>query len=121
MKYLTIDADDIGRKITSHYLNNSPSELGKLSASLDKSTFDVSSMLKGLGFEVIFCAADGIAGYIKKDVDFLSVFDSVSELSPPEFTYSAGVGGTLRESYMALMMAKSDGKSCLRFYSDLRD
>tara|TARA_Y100000815_G_C13319915_1_gene491909 strand:- start:1226 stop:1591 length:366 start_codon:yes stop_codon:yes gene_type:complete len=120
LKYLTIDADDIGRKITLHYLNNAPSELGKLSVLLEKSTLDVSNLLKETGFDVIFSAADGVAGCIDKDVDFLTIFDSVSALSYSEFTYSAGVGSTLRESYVALMMAKSDGKNCLRFYTDLK-
>jgi hypothetical protein len=121
LKYLTIDADDIGRKITFQYLNNSPSELNKLSVSLDESTKRISSLLTDLGFQVIFCAADGIAGFTKEKIDFSALFDSVSDQSPVEFSYSAGVGGTLREAYMALMLAKSDGKNCLRFFDDLKE
>ncbi|MBD8577550.1 mCpol domain-containing protein [Pseudomonas syringae] len=119
MKYISIDGDDIGRKITSCYLRNDRSGLTNLSTSLQNSTQAISIRLKKHGFEIIFCAADGVVASTKLDVDLKSIFWEIIEVAPNGVTFSAGSGTSLRESYIALLSAKSNGKNCLHEYSEL--
>jgi len=120
LKYISIDGDDIGRKITSHYLSNNCNELSNLSFALKKSTENISDKLIEYEFNIIFCAADGIVASIDLiDLDFKQLFSELNSLAPDGVTFSAGVGNNLREAYIALVSAKSNGKSCLHDYSEL--
>lgn len=119
MKFISIDGDDIGRKITSFYLNNNSIQLKQISDDLVSSTSRISELLKEKDFEIIFCAADGVVSCSKIEHNFSKLFNLISELSPTGITFSAGVGNSLRESYIALLSAKSDGKNCLHYYSEL--
>lgn len=119
MKYISIDGDDVGRKITSCYLSNDRNGLAVLSLSLQDSTKAISIRLQEYGFKIIFCAADGVVASTELDVDFKSIFSEIREISPGEVTFSAGSGASLRESYIALLSAKSNGKNCLHEYSAL--
>lgn len=119
MKYISIDGDDVGRKITSCYLSNDRNGLTELSRSLQFSTKAISIKLQENGFEVIFCAADGVVASTELEVDLESIFSQIQEIAPKGVTFSAGIGGNLRESYIALTSAKCNGKNCLHEYSDL--
>lgn len=119
MKYISIDGDDVGRKITSCYLNNNCSELKKLSQSLKETTREISNKLEKYGFDIIFCAADGVVASTQLDVDLEVVFIELQNLAPNGITFSAGVGSNLRESYVALTSAKCNGKNCMHEYSKL--
>ena len=121
MIYISIDGDDIGRKITSAYLNNDAYALSKLSRDLESSTKRIAEFLKGEGFEIIFCAADGVVGVASENINSDNLFKRISALSPEGVTFSAGVGASLREAYVALLSAKSCGKNCLHNYSQLRN
>jgi len=74
VKYISIDGDDIGSKITACYLRNDECGLSELSASLKKSTNEIAIKLKKIGFNVIFCAADGVVASINSDINLNSVF-----------------------------------------------
>lgn len=119
MKYISIDGDDIGRKITSYYLSNSEKELAEISSSLIKSTVEIKNYLEENGFSIIFCAADGIVASTKMLPNFGNIFSHIKSIPPDEITFSAGVGENLREAYMALLSAKCNGKNQLHMYSDL--
>lgn len=121
MKYISIDGDDVGRKITSYYLSNDRDGLMQLSQSLEVSTKAISIKLQEHGFDVIFCAADGVVGYTALRVDVKSLFSEIREIAPEGVTFSAGSGENLRESYIALISAKCSGKNCLHEYSALDD
>ncbi|WP_392384215.1 mCpol domain-containing protein [Marinomonas primoryensis] len=121
MKYISIDGDDVGRKITSCYLSNDRNGLAELSQSLQVSTKAISIKLQEHGFDVIFCAADGVVASTELDVDLKSIFSEIRDFSPEGVTFSAGAGTNLRESYIALTSAKSNGKNCLHEYSELDD
>jgi hypothetical protein len=121
LKFISIDGDDVGRKITSCYLSNDRNRLSELSQSLQVSTRVISIKLQEYGFDVIFCAADGVVASTELDVDLKSIFSEIREISPKGVTFSAGTGTTLRESYIALISAKCNGKNCLHEYSALDD
>ena len=119
LKYISIDGDDIGRKITSLYLSNNEEQLRKLSANLKESTSKVAEFLSREGFDIIFCAADGVVASTRKEQNYQGIFEEISSLSPENITYSAGVGDSLQNSYVALLSAKSNGKNCLHNHSDM--
>jgi hypothetical protein len=116
MEYISIDGDDVGRKITSFYLSNNQDGLAELSLSLKSSTEKISAMLEKSGFNVVFCAADGVVASTELTVDIKSIFKKIQKLAPNGVTFSAGIGGSLRESYIALTSAKCNGKNCLHEY-----
>lgn len=119
MKYISIDGDDIGRKITSLYLSNNEVELKALSDILKDSTSKIADLLSGIGFDVIFCAADGVVASTDKNHDYNAIFKMICSISPDGITYSAGVGECLKESFVALLSAKSNGKKCLHKYDEM--
>lgn len=119
MKYISIDGDDVGRRITSCYLNNDRDGLTELSESLKASTKEISNKLEMYGFDVVFCAADGVVAFTELEVDLKAIFSEIRTLAPKDVTFSAGAGSNLRESYMALTSAKCNGKNCLHEYDIL--
>ena len=120
MIYLTIDGDDVGQRITRFYLNNDEKSLANLNDLMGKTTQLISTYLKSIGFTVIFCGADGVAGFAQYlKVPGSNIFKEISALGEGCATFSVGVGCTLRESYIALMSAKSAGKAQLHNYKDL--
>ncbi|UJA01797.1 mCpol domain-containing protein [Acinetobacter johnsonii] len=120
MIYITIDGDDIGQMITSSYLKNDLHELSKINRVVNEKTLLISKFLKEQGFNIIFCAADGVAGFIDQiAIDKVFIFDSIKSLAEPELSFSAGIGSTLQEAYVALLSAKSNGKCCLHDFNYL--
>ena len=61
LNYISIDGDDVGRKITSLYLENATAKLSQFCDEMKGATEKISNFLKGQGFEVIFCAADAVS------------------------------------------------------------
>ncbi len=119
MNYITIDGDDIGKKISSCYFKNDPDRLKFISETIQKATTNISELLISYGFDIIFCAADGVSGVTHKDIDLIKLFLSLNKIAPDGFTFSVGVGRSLRDAYIALLEAKSNGKNCLFHYDDV--
>lgn len=117
--YIAIDGDDVGRKITSSYLSNSEEKLAHISNKLNKTTREISNMLLSNGFEIIFQAADGVTAKTDNDANLNIVFDKIKSYSFDGITFSAGVGASLREAYVALLNSKSNGKNMISIYKDI--
>ncbi|WP_323117084.1 mCpol domain-containing protein [Klebsiella quasivariicola] len=122
MIYITIDGDDIGQMITSSYLKNDVNELSRINSIVNEKTKKIAKLIESQGFRIIFCAADGVAGFTNKDnIDTDLIYSSIKFISEPELHFSAGIGSTLQEAYIALLSAKSSGKKCLHRFSDLNN
>ena len=119
MKFVTIDGDDIGQKITSAYLNNNVQELVRVNNLVQEKTQLIAEFLRSHGFDILFCAADGVAGSICTEFDNEVIFAQIEKISEQEVSFSVGVGITLREAYIALLSAKSSGKGRLHDFSDM--
>lgn len=118
--YIAIDGDDFGRRIASCFIRNDEEALSIASAELQKAAARISNLLVSRGFKVVFSAADGVTAVTAEAThDFGSLFVAIQGLSPPELTFSAGVGTSLREAYIALLAAKSSGKNRLSIYAEL--
>lgn len=112
--YITIDGDDVGRKITACYIENDDVKLRELSNVMSEAVIKIAKLLEMYGFTIIFSAADGVAGFVEgKRADFISIHKSIQQSAPVGFTFSAGVGESMRDAYMALLYAKSSGKNVI--------
>jgi hypothetical protein len=116
MEYIIIDGDDIGRRITSCYITNDEIQLAKISTEMSSTVLEISQLLQKAGYQVIFCAADGVVGVNQNRVDLKELFDSIQSLAPKGVTFSAGTGENLRQAYLALIHAKCSGKNLLVHY-----
>lgn len=120
MLYITIDGDDIGQKISRYYLSNDVKSLAELNEQMKETTRLISEYLERIGFSIIFCGADGVAGYAKNlQISESEIFQEISIIAKKCATFSIGTGASLRESYVALMAAKSLGKARLYNYKNL--
>ena len=119
MNYITIDGDDIGQKITSAYLSNNVTELIRVNDLVQDKTEQIAAFLKSQGFEIIFCAADGVAATIKSEIDVEYLYSQIQRISGNELSFSAGAGNSLREAYVALLSAKSSGKGKLQSFEGM--
>ncbi|MBC5773145.1 mCpol domain-containing protein [Pontibacter sp. KCTC 32443] len=118
MTYIYIDGDNIGLKIEQSFLNNNEDELSVINLSVIKAIEQISSNLKTSGQVLLFAGADGVISKgnlldIKKLLESIRAIDS-------DFTFSIGVGNSLRDCYIALRYAKSVGKNIAIDYSDGR-
>lgn len=120
MKYISIDGDDIGRKITHYYLINNESELKDFSKNLCKVTDEISKYLLMINCNIIFSAADGIVASFDKNLDINKLFEKIQEIESFGITFSAGVGNNLQEAYIALLYSKSKGKNCITNFLDIK-
>ncbi|WP_338563068.1 mCpol domain-containing protein [Erwinia sp. E_sp_B01_3] len=118
MIYVTIDGDDVGQKISASYLFNNVEELIEINNLVNCATLKISDILAENGFDVIFRAADGVAARIESDsVELSEIFDKIQMISCGNITFSMGSGRSLKDSYIALITAKSNGKN--QHYSSL--
>ncbi|MGO6982565.1 mCpol domain-containing protein [Rhizobium leguminosarum] len=121
MTYISIDGDDIGRRVTAMHLANDAAGLSAFVALVHDKVTQIGRLLENAGFLVIFCAADGVVAH-KEDTHATTVADlytSIEAIGGGDLTFSAGVGRSLREAYVALLAAKSNGKARLCIFSEM--
>lgn len=119
MNYITIDGDDIGQKITSAYLNNNVHELIRVNDLVQEKTKQIATFLKSQGCEIIFCAADGVAGVSVSEINTEYFYSKIKLIAEDKLSFSVGVGETLRDAYVALLSAKSAGKAQLQNFKNM--
>lgn len=114
MTFITIDGDDIGARLTTCYLANDVKSLTRTKSLVEQKTLYVAEVLRAEEFEVFFCAADGVAASSTlSNIDEAAIFEKITCGVGKDLTFSAGVGSTLSEAYIALLYAKSTGKNRL--------
>ncbi|MFI0718136.1 mCpol domain-containing protein [Streptomyces sp. NPDC021224] len=118
MPYLIIDGDDIGSKIEAHLLANDIDAFVTSSKEVSVAVDELAEALtKAPGIYVVSTGGDSILARVEE-----SCVDSLGNLlsslqRPGRFTFSAGIGDTLRETFIALRMAKATGKHRVVVYS----
>jgi hypothetical protein len=118
--YIVIDGDDSGKKIAACYINNDEIRLRQISGDLECATLSISKLLINTGFQIIFRAADGVAAVTSRsEANWEEIFAKIRDISPDGFTFSAGIGGSLHEAYVALLNAKCLGKDRLSHFGDI--
>lgn len=112
MAFVTVDGDDIGRRLAACYLSNDVEALVSTKSLVELKTHQISQLLTETGFEVLFCAADGVTAYSQqRDLNESVLYQSIKDIVGDELAFSMGIGAALREAYVALLYAKSTGKA----------
>lgn len=109
--YLFIDGDDVGSRMERHILNNDVAAFVEESKSTSRAIDQLAAKLAtSSGADVISVGGDSILVSIQSDAIPCLTELLTSMQSSEEFPFSAGIGRSLRESFVALRMAKSSGK-----------
>ena len=107
--YISIDGDDTGNKIAKSYLENDEVTLARIIKELNSILAQICEYLKLIEFEIIYCAADGIASKGSAlDLDAFAQY--IKTIGKPDHTFSVGIGDDLQTSFLALKYAKAVGK-----------
>ncbi len=117
MPFTIIDGDDVGSKVESHLLANDVTgftEASRMITEFINSLADALSRVPTV--KIISAGGDSILVEID-DSAIGELSKTLTKLQQPgTFTFSAGIGATLRESFIALRMAKSSGKRKIVIY-----
>ncbi|MFF6992999.1 mCpol domain-containing protein [Streptomyces sp. NPDC010273] len=119
MPFAIIDGDDVGNKIESRILANDVTgfvRTSKMIADTVDRLIDYTSTIPGV--TVVSSGGDSILLQVAEN-SILSLSEALEELQEPDvFTFSAGIGQTLRESFIALRVAKSSGKRRVSIFAE---
>ncbi len=91
MTYISIDGDDIGRRVTAKHLANDALGLSALVDLVYEKVTQIEKLLVGAGYTVIFCAADGVVAQ-REDTDTANVaevYASIQAIGGSDLTFSA--------------------------------
>ncbi len=121
MNYISIDGDDIGRRIAAMHLANDEENLSAFVLSVQDKVEQITRVLDEAGYTIIFSAADGVVGRSEScDLDNIELlYKQITAIGGTSLTFSAGVGQSLREAYVALLSAKSNGKARICSFSEM--
>jgi hypothetical protein len=111
LPYIMIDGDDVGVKVESHVLANDVPGFVR-SANMISSTIEeiANRSAQILGVKLISVGGDSVLLEADNEAVDALVGSLVRFQRPGALTFSVGVGASLRESFLALRMAKASGK-----------
>lgn len=119
MMYIILDGDDIGLKIEKSFMENDELTLKKVNEDIKRIVDFISIYLVQEGFEIIFSGADGIICK-GNEVNIKNLSNFVKKECLP-YTFSIGIGDTLKSSFLALRYAKSISKNVTVSYNQKSD
>lgn len=111
MRYVGIDGDNIGNKLELCLLKNDEIGVRLLSKEVEGILLSFSQQLKALGMEIIFCSGDSLL--CKGENINLNYLSKLVRIEKNSIKFSAGVGYTVKDAYIALKYAKASGKDKL--------
>lgn len=115
MLYIILDGDDIGLKIEKSFMENDEFSLKKVNEDIKRIVDIISVYLGQKGFEIIFSGADGIICK-GNELNIKNLSDFVKKECLP-YTFSIGMGDSLKSSFLALRYAKSISKNVTVSYN----
>ncbi|MFE2032844.1 mCpol domain-containing protein [Streptomyces scopuliridis] len=120
MLFAIIDGDDVGQEIEAHLLANDVSGFVRTSETISATIESLASHTSRVtGVTVVSTGGDSILLQVSEN-SIARLSDELEALQRPgQFTFSVGVGATLRESFIALRMAKTSGKCRITIYSEV--
>ncbi len=116
MMYVSVDGDDIGKKLTRIIYSKSEDEITEFSKYVADFFLEIQEKVIELGGKVIFCAGDSIAYCINGEKELQNTFET---MKTDRFNVSIGCGNTLQQAHWALNIAKSLGKNQVQYFADL--
>jgi hypothetical protein len=116
MKYLYIDGDDIGLKIECSFFENDELQLQTINNDVKYIINEIQRHVVSKSFKIIFSGADGVIAK-GKSIEASTLLSFVRSINS-QFTFSIGIGNSLKDSYTALRYAKSKNKNIAVEYFD---
>ncbi len=116
MIFAYIDGDDIGLKIENSFMNNDEYKLQKINEEVKNIIAVITKYLVDVDSEIIFSGADGIICKAV-ELDSKGLLEHIRSLKT-DLSFSIGVGKSLRDAFLALRYAKSNGKDIVAIYND---
>lgn len=119
--YLAVDGDDVGHRLEYYILLNQIEALSDFSGSFESAmTWLVRKLIVEFGAVIVFSGGDNLVARLGSGKPTAEVIDALrSEFSKiAQITLSIGLGGSLREAYLALKLAKVSGKNCVRDFGE---
>lgn len=115
--YVSVDGDDIGKKLTNIIYKKSEEEITEFSNYVADYFIRVKEKVLALKGDVIFCAGDSIAFKIE-DQNLSKIID---EMQTDRFNVTIGCGNNIQQAHWALNIAKSLGKDQIAYFDDLKN
>lgn len=117
MIYIAIDGDNIGASVERFVILEQREQLAAFATSIKYAVEDIADALRKAGATIIFTGGDSVLAECANASVYPAIRKVLSEDQPMRF--SAGVGHSIREAYIALKMAKTSGKGCLVSFDNL--
>ncbi|MEV3950884.1 MULTISPECIES: mCpol domain-containing protein [Streptomyces] len=111
MPFAIIDGDDVGDKVESFILANDVENFIASSRRINTELEGLATCMQELpGVSLVHAGGDSLLVKMEDEAIRLVVEVVNRQQRPGSLTFSAGIGSTLRQSFIALRMAKSSGK-----------
>ena len=123
-RYVAVDGDDIGNRLEYLMLTNKLDELAVFSKSFDQSFGWLGGCFANeLQANVIFVGGDNLLAIVVSTDSLLDRLDALRHNFAEQtgHSLSIGVGGSARQAYIALKLAKVSGKNCICVYKEEDD
>lgn len=120
--YLSIDGDDIGRRLEYLLLTNQVEALERFSLSFREAfNWLTEKLIEQLNARPIFFGGDNLLAVMETRPKLKVELDSLSKgfLNRSECTLSIGLGASPVQSYVALKLAKASGKNRICCYDEV--
>jgi hypothetical protein len=114
--YAYIDGDDIGLRIENSFMNNDEASLKSINNNVKALVESITLYLLENNYEIVFSGADGIICK-KSSFEVEHILEFIRNKSE-NIKFSVGAGNTLRDAFLALRYAKSNGKDIGAVYNN---
>lgn len=108
--FFILDGDDVGKAIEAGIIAGEPESVAWISPKIQAGIDGLMKRLTNLGGKILLRGGDDILGILPKtSVPFLKEIPEIF-LAETGFSVSVGVGSSAPEAFLALKLAKSQGK-----------
>jgi len=118
--YCSLDGDKIGTKLEKLIVNQDMISLSKFSNLISEAINDITKKIKDKGYNIVFSGGDNIMFHGEIETSFC---DEISEYfeNKTSNNLSIGIGNTMKESFIALKIAKAKGGAVIiKYWEEMR-
>ncbi len=112
--YVTIDANDVGKRIEKFILGDNLKELSLFSERITSRVLLMKNRIIEGGGEIYMAGGDNIIALVKTE-KLKELAEVVRRLNDEEINFSIGVSEAIAEAYLALKYAKANGVFMIKY------
>ncbi len=110
MKYIGIDGDNIGDRLEFFLLESQEESIRSFSQEVELHLKKIWHALQQINAQMILCSGDSLLCKVEV-IDAVLLRKAITSERTSGITFSAGIGETLKDAYIALKYAKASGKN----------